>query len=333
VKAQINLLNLNQVGSTRNLLTVIIALIIIFGGIGSFHSSSNKVSADSPAVKSGVSSDCLDDYHSDEKPGAIVDNYGCNGSNAQDWEFEGVSIKSGGLCLSVEDNAVTAGSKVDLASCDINDPGQVWLNDNSGFYNPNARMCLSDPNSATGQSVVLASCDSLSQANEKWFSSEEELNCDSIANKGARVACEAESEWQTWQTATPSHESLLNTYTDGAAYEEWCADFVSYSYKQAGFPFTNGEANGWDESNANLVQYQGFTKHSADNYTPQPGDIAYFNYSGGHVEIVISGGKHPTFIYGNSAITDPTTGNGEMEANTIIKDGSLGNLVYYLSPN
>ena len=124
----------------------------------------------------------------------------------------------------------------------------------------------------------------------------------------------------------------MTGYTDGAPYEEWCADFVSYIYKEAGYPFTGGETNGWDENNANKIQFMGFVKHDPANYTPKPGDVGYFNYNGGHVEIVISGGAHPTFIYGNSATIDPTTGNGQMESNTIVQDGSLGHLVYYLSP-
>jgi len=78
----------------------------------------------------------------------------------------------------------------------------------------------------------------------------------------------------------------------------------------------------------------GFTQHYANTgYIPKTGDVAYFNYNGGHVEIVVSGGSKPTFVYGNSATIDPTTGNGEMEANTETSDGSLGQLVYYLSPN
>ena len=77
----------------------------------------------------------------------------------------------------------------------------------------------------------------------------------------------------------------------------------------------------------------GFSYHNASSYTPRPGDVAYFDYSGGHVEIVVSGGPTPTFVYGDSANIDSSTGNGEMEANTIISDGSMGQVLYYLSPN
>jgi cell wall-associated NlpC family hydrolase len=147
------------------------------------------------------------------------------------------------------------------------------------------------------------------------------------------VACYAEKEWTTWQSGGISHDTLLNSYTNGSPDEEWCADFVSYVYKEAGYPFTQGSSNGWDENNANYIQYMGFAMHSASSgYVPKPGDIAFFNYNAGHVEIVVSGGSHPTFIYGDSATIDPTTGNGQMKANTILSD-SDGQIVYYLSPN
>jgi hypothetical protein len=220
-----------------------------------------------------------------------------------------------------------------LDAC-ANSPGQIWLNDNGGLYNPNSKLCLDEPDSSGGKAVIVNSCGNLSEANVQW-STDSNLNCADLTSRSDKVACYAAQEWNTWQSGNPSHESLLTTYTDGAPYEEWCADFVSYIYKEAGYPFDNGEAgNGyWDESNANLIQNQGFTKHSPSDYTPKPGDVAFFDYTGGHVEIVISGGAHPSFIYGNSAIIDPSTGNGQMEANTITKDGSLGNLVYYMSPN
>ena len=150
--------------------------------------------------------------------------------------------------------------------------------------------------------------------------------------EGQVVACEAAKQWITWQTGTPSHNALLNDYSDSNGYEEWCADFISYIYQEAGHPFTNGERNGWDEYLAGNIQYQGFTYHDAANYLPQTGDVAYFDYSGGHVEIVAVGGPKPIFIYGDSGTTDPSTGNGQMAENTITDDGTEGQVIYYLSP-
>ena len=114
--------------------------------------------------------------------------------------------------------------------------------------------------------------------------------------------------------------------------EEWCADFVSYVYKQAGYPFLYGERDGWDEYYAPNIQNQGFIYHSAASYIPHAGDVAFFDYNGGHVEIVAVGGSKPIFIYGDSGTIDKTTGNGDMAENTITNDGYAGQVIYYLSP-
>ena len=116
--------------------------------------------------------------------------------------------------------------------------------------------------------------------------------------------------------------------------EEWCADFVSYIYNISGSPFINGNNAPWDENDANQLSDMGFSYHDLNSgYLPSPGDVAFFNYPGGHAEIVISGGKHPTFIYGDSRNIDPATGNGQMESNTTTSVDGLGQLAYYLFPN
>jgi len=61
------------------------------------------------------------------------------------------------------------------------------------------------------------------------------------------VACYAAKEWAAWQAPGSNHNALLNVYADGNGYEEWCADFISYVYKEAGYPFSGGERDGWDE--------------------------------------------------------------------------------------
>jgi hypothetical protein len=304
--------------------------VFVFALIGSFKSVTTHAYAVSPSsIKSGVNGNCLDVAQDNDKSGAVVDNYSCNGSDAQDWSVDTVSIKHDGLCLNVASDSQKAGAKVNLSSCDADSPGQVWLADHGGIYNPNAKLCLIDPNSVTSAQLELGTCSNA--ADEQWSSSMLTLDCSNVSGEGAKVACYAESDWETWQSGSISHTALLNTYTDNAPYEEWCADFVSYVYKQAGYPFTGAYA-GWDENNANNVVNYGFTQN-ASNYVPSPGDVGFFSYTGGHVEIVIAGGAHPTFIYGNSATIDPTTGNGQMEANTILQDGNRGSLLYYLSPS
>ena len=322
---------LDQNGITHNLTPWVIVLIVGFSVLMTFHSVTSHAAGVSSDVKSGIKGYCLDDHDDSASAGAAVDSWRCNDSEAQTWTVGISSIKHGdSLCLAVDRNGTSTGDKVVLNACNT-DPGQVWLIDQGGFYNPNSNMCLALPNDQTTQQLVIASCSYVSEGYEQWQSASPPSCKDTTG--GERIACFAVQEWSSWQTGNPSHETLLNTYTDGAPYEEWCADFVSYVFKEAGSPFTGGETNGWDENIANNVQYQGFTLHPAILYIAQPGDVAFFDYAGGHVEIVVSGGPTPTYVYGNSATIDPTTGNGQMEANTISDEGTLGQVSYFLTRN
>lgn len=322
-------------GSAHYVLMVAIALVV--GFVWFFTFMSLRAHAAIPEVKSGLSGLCLDDYRAQITKNATVDAWGCNDTDAQAWEVTDTTIEhEGSYCLDVQNDGTTAGNHIVLNTCD-DAPGQVWLRDNNGYKNPNSGLCLDVPNGQSGAQLTIASCSHLSRLSEQWTplttkGSSYDESCVG-GSEGQRVACYAVKEWTSWQSGSSSHATLLNNYSDGNGYEEWCADFVSYVYQEAGYPFSQGERNGWDEYNANNIQYMGFTYHNAAGYTPQPGDIAYFDYSGGHVEIVISGGPTPTFVYGDSATIDPATGNGDMEANTIVSDGSMGQVLYYLSPS
>jgi hypothetical protein len=152
--------------------------------------------------------------------------------------------------------------------------------------------------------------------------------CPSASGKseGQQVASEANRQWCIWNGGknangrTVSHAQLLSWYTDGHP-EFWCADFVSYVYKAAGFPFKGSNTyytrNGWDWPNAySLEHVPGFTYHRVGTVRPQVGDIAEFNYSGGHVEIVVDTSPL-TFVYGDN-------GNGGMSKNTYDNGSVLG---------
>lgn len=286
-------------------------------------------------VKSGIHGYCLDDSNNGTAAGNQVDLSSCDESAAQNWVITGDHVQHAAACLSVKADGHTANTRVVTDPC-ADSPGQLWLQDGTGLYNPNSGMCLTAP--GTDQQLVVQQCNDRAKPNQTWAATavNAKQNITPAPCRGttrALIVCYAEKEWEVWQAGTISHGDLLNKYTDGAAYEAWCADFVSYIYKEAGRPFTQAY-DGWDENDANSIQNYGFILHQASSgYLPQPGDIAYFDYTGGHVEIVVGGGKTPTFIYGNSANIDSTTGNGQMEANTILDDGSAGQVVYYLSPN
>ncbi|HUB93394.1 MAG TPA: ricin-type beta-trefoil lectin domain protein, partial [Verrucomicrobiae bacterium] len=307
---------------------VVIAIVILAAPL--LITTKHGQAASSNAITSGIFGNCLDVYHSDTVSGTPIDLAHCNGSAAQDWTTTATTIRhmgDGGTCI-----GVTTAGVITLQPC-TDAAGQVWLRDRQGYYNPDKGECLSA--SKVGTQLELVGCGDVSSAGEIWNPESGAQAPACSGSEGDMVACEAVKQWTAWQAANSNHEALLTTYTDGTPYEEWCADFVSYIYKQAGYPFTNGSADGWDENDANAVRYMGFTMHTVGSgYTPRAGDIAFFDYPGGHVEIVVSGGNTPTFVYGNSPVTDPTTNNGDMASNTITHDdgGVSGQLVYYLSP-
>lgn len=96
------------------------------------------------------------------------------------------------------------------------------------------------------------------------------------------------------------YDAIVLTYTEGMR-EEWCADFVSYIYKQAGQPLVNPHNGSWRiPAVVNMQRYfesEGRYR-SAYTYTPQPGDVAI--YGGRHTNIVVAvDGDTMTTIGGN----------------------------------
>jgi hypothetical protein len=332
-------IQLDQTGVVRHVIVFGVVFIVLFGIVNVYKLVAAQGDSTMPEVRSGIAGYCLDDHHDGSGANAAVEAWTCNGTPAQNWTVSGSAIKHGATndCLSVQNNGKIQGDKIVSNICNSS-PGQAWTVDEGGYQNPNSGLCLAVPAGKTRTQLVIASCDNLSQLNEAWaattWSSNTDTTAPCIGSRGQKVACYTEKQWVAWQSGAPNHQTLLADYTDGNSYEEWCADFVSYVYKEAGYPFAAGERNGWDEYDANNIQNMGFTMHPASSgYEPQPGDVAYFNYGAGHVEIVVTGGKHPTFIYGDSGTIDPATSNGEMNQDSLTSDGSAGQVIYYLSPN
>lgn len=316
----------------------IIACVILLAIVKIYNTVVANQGAAIAEIKSGVPGYCMDLHRDILKNGSEVDNWKCNGTAAQVWVASNNKIQHKNLCLSVENNGNNTGDKIVLNTCN-NSTGQVWLNAVDGYENPASALCLAVPTKQMGDQLDLASCNKLTTQTEAWQpstwskSNNGGASTSCTGSVGQLVACNAAKQWVIWQSGVINHNTLLNNYSDGNGYEEWCADFVSYIYKESGYPFSNGERNGWDEYLANNIQNMGFTYHSATDYTPQAGDVAYFDYSGGHVEIVAVDGTNPIFIYGDSGITDPSTGNGQMTENNLTSKAGEGQLEYYLSPN
>lgn len=105
----------------------------------------------------------------------------------------------------------------------------------------------------------------------------------------------------------------VNKYTDGTL-EYWCADFVSWVYKQAGKPFTGGASGGWRIASVSAVrawfEKNGTYTENGSNVTPKPGDI-YTTTGDSHIGIVekVENGKIYT-ISGNTGVENFSNGVG-----------------------
>jgi Ricin-type beta-trefoil lectin domain len=105
-------------------------------------------------IVSGISGNCLDDWETqDNAYGDVVDNFQCNGSEAQQFSVIGDTIQLNGvpLCLDVSGGGTSDGTHVQLWQC--NGTGaQVWIQEEIGnsysnpyLVNPQSGKCLDDP--------------------------------------------------------------------------------------------------------------------------------------------------------------------------------------------
>ncbi|MBX4197467.1 CHAP domain-containing protein [Candidatus Saccharibacteria bacterium] len=108
-------------------------------------------------------------------------------------------------------------------------------------------------------------------------------------------------------------------YEGSGCPQAWCADFISWVYKQANASFTGGEDGGWRiagaaaladwfKANATWIDNPGSPVTVNDPRAPQPGDVVYYPTSDGHVNIVVSyDGKSVSTVGGNQTNSVSTT--------------------------
>lgn len=115
--------------------------------------------------------------------------------------------------------------------------------------------------------------------------------CVGTPGSGGSVVAVAIQEAQLWKTG----QQDFKKYTGGRA-ENWCADFVSWVYKQAGRPFTptDGVAmlDGWQITAVSemqkYLQAKGqYWEKSANAPAPQPGDIIIHKNGASHTNLVV----------------------------------------------
>ena len=161
------------------------------------------------------------------------------------------------------------------------------------------------------------------------------------------VVCLAQQELALWESQpgypTPAYSATgYLKYSDGVA-EEWCADFVSWIYKQAGYPFTGGSSGGWRLPGVAGIYALGnkegsFHWHSeSSNYVPKPGDIA-IHYDATqknpyvHTNIFISSTAGSSIYIGGDQGSGPYPGGSNVSIETAggyYNDGIIG----YVTPD
>ena len=144
-------------------------------------------------------------------------------------------------------------------------------------------------------------------------SAEEDLNCGKGTAKGVggQSIVDTASAAYEKNKGIPEYGGDILQYSDGNE-EPWCADFVSWVYKESGNAFTGGASGGWRQAGVlNLQKFfqitQGWEYFAVGTKQPEPGDVAFYvgrqTPDGGstqHVNIVIAvSGTTMTTIGGN----------------------------------
>lgn len=178
------------------------------------------------------------------------------------------------------------------------------------------------------------------------------VNCDSAGQNSAagmtdnptgglsqvrqNVVCIAKAELAKWKSGQMGPGGSNLKYIQSGVEEEWCADFMSWVYKQAGYPVT-GSMTHWQQAGAlemeNMppVDASKFEVHKPGSYVPVPGDMVTYNFS--HVNMVVSVNKNAntmTVIGGNQG---GIHANDQSLVSEYTINGFTGNDIHgYVSP-
>jgi len=154
------------------------------------------------------------------------------------------------------------------------------------------------------------------------------------------AVCLAQQELAAWQQPGVQPQELCKKYgaDKGAAApwcEEWCADFISYLYKNAGYPL-QPEPN-WRVAAVSGImaigqKEQNFHWHPiGSGYVPRPGDISIRKNGMSHTNLVISvSGNTITYIGGDEG-SGPY--GGANSKSVVQQSTSQGGLSGYVSPD
>lgn len=156
---------------------------------------------------------------------------------------------------------------------------------------PTSTASTGDCSSGQGNGDVV----SIAQAELAKGVKEDPLGCDA-SNSSTSGSCGPE----------------VDKYTD-TTLEYWCADFVSWVYKEAGKPFTGGSSGGWRIASVSSMQSwfeaNGNWVENKPGVVPKPGDVYTMGIS--HTGIVEKVEDNTVYtISGNTATDNTGNGNG-----------------------
>ena len=149
----------------------------------------------------------------------------------------------------------------------------------------------------------------------------------SSGSVAAKAVCIATAEYNLWKAGTLKPGTDFHKYSQGRN-EDWCADFVSWVYNQAGYPLSSAkDGNVPAVRTVKSIGQSGgkFEWHPAGgSYTPRPGDLAIHDIIGSHVNMVVAvdGGKI-TMIGGNQG-KSPFTNSSVTQYSATGRDGVSG---------
>lgn len=180
-----------------------------------------------------------------------------------------------------------------------------------------------------------AGCGAVGAVNCNDTSADATETTGSLSTVRQNAVCIAQQELASWNSGQLKPGTDFYKYTGGAGggSTQWCAYFMSWVFKQAGYPVTQS-GNQMEPAAFGFEHLSTFDWHpSGSGYTPQPGDVVVYSYS--HVNMVVSvnGSKHSmTVIGGNQSGNVPGTGTDSKVSSYTINSFSGNSIAGYASP-
>ncbi|GAB7046353.1 glycoside hydrolase family protein [Catenuloplanes indicus] len=124
------------------------------------------LAADGTAI-TGLGGRCVDVAGANRADGTAVQLWDCNGTGAQQWRFEGASLRALGKCLDVTSASRADGARVQLHTC--NGTGaQTWAVRGSQLVNTGSGKCLDETGMSTASGTRLQIWSCTGNPNQSW---------------------------------------------------------------------------------------------------------------------------------------------------------------------